>query len=117
MDAPSWIVRDLLAPTAGVESLGLTSQEIDTALTRADYPLASLPNEGARTVARAMQRYGMLLSDAGRVALTARSDRTTRAKWAGLLGPLDLQAIRPRDFAMIEAGARIPLTNDCIRNP
>jgi serine/threonine-protein kinase len=84
---------------------------------RADYPLASLPNEGARTVARAMQRYGMLLSDAGRVALTARSDRTTRAKWASLLGPLDLQAIRPRDFAMIEAGARIPLTNDCVRNP
>jgi serine/threonine-protein kinase len=84
---------------------------------RADYPLASLPNESARTVARAMQRYGMLLSDAGRVALTARSDRTTRAKWAGLLGPLDLQAIRPRDFEMIEAGERIPLTNDCVRNP
>ncbi len=84
---------------------------------RADYPLASLPNEGARTVARAMQRYGMLLSDAGRVALTAQSDRFTRAKWAGLLGPLDLQALHPRDFEMIDAGGRIPLTNDCIRNP
>jgi len=84
---------------------------------RADYPLASLPNDGARTVARAMQRYGMLLSDAGRVALTARSDRFTQAKWAGLLGPLDLSGIRPRDFEMIEAGERIPLTNDCVRNP
>jgi hypothetical protein len=84
---------------------------------RADYPLASLPNEAARTVARAMQRYGMLLSDAGRVALTARSDRFTRAKWAGLLGPLDLSALRPRDFEMIAAGDRIPLTNDCVRNP
>jgi serine/threonine-protein kinase len=84
---------------------------------RGDYPLASLPNEGARTVARAMQRYGMLLSDAGRVALTARSDRSTRAKWAGLIGPLDLAALRPRDFQMIEAGERIPLTNDCVRNP
>ena len=62
---------------------------------RADYPLASLPNEGARTVARAMQRYGMLLSDGGRVALTARSDRFTRSKWAGLLGPTDLAALRP----------------------
>jgi serine/threonine-protein kinase len=82
---------------------------------RVDYPLASLPNEGARTVARAMQRYGMLLSDAGRVALTARSDRFTRAKWAGLLGALDLAAIRPRDFEMIAAGDRIPLTNDCVR--
>ena len=84
---------------------------------RADYPLASLPNEGARVVARAMQRYGMLLADAGRVALTARSDRSTRAKWAGLLGPLDLQALRPRDFEMVAAGDRIPLTNDCVRNP
>ena len=84
---------------------------------RADYPLASLPNEGARVVARAMQRYGMLLSDAGRVALTARSDRFTRTKWAGLLGPLDLQALRPRDFEMVAAGDRIPLTNDCVRNP
>jgi len=84
---------------------------------RADYPLASLPNEGARVVARAMQRYGMLLSDAGRVALTARSDRFTRTKWAGLLGPLDLQALRPRDFELVAAGDRIPLTNDCVRNP
>ncbi len=84
---------------------------------RADYPLASLPNEGARVVARALQRYGMLLSDAGRVAVTARADRGTRAKWAGLLGPLDLQALRPRDFEMVAAGDRIPLTNDCVRNP
>ena len=84
---------------------------------RADYPLASLPNEGARTVARAMQRHGMLLSDAGRVALTARSDRFTRAKWEGLLGATDLAALRPRDFEMIAAGDRIPLTNDCVRNP
>jgi serine/threonine-protein kinase len=84
---------------------------------RADYPLASLPNEAARTVARAMQRYGLLLADGGRVALTARSDRFTRAKWAGLLGPLDLSALRPRDFEMIAAGDRVPLTNDCVRNP
>jgi serine/threonine-protein kinase len=83
---------------------------------RADYPLASLPNEGARTVARAMQRHGMLLSDAGRVALTARSDRSTRRKWAGLLGPLDLADLKPRDFEMVAAGDRIPLTNDCVRN-
>jgi serine/threonine-protein kinase len=83
---------------------------------RADYPLGALPNEGARVVARAMQRYGMLLADAGLVALTAQSDRFTQAKWAGLLGPHDLQALRPRDFEMVDAGARIPLTNDCVRN-
>ncbi len=84
---------------------------------RADYPLASLPNDGARAVARAMQRYGMLLSDAGRVALTARSDRFTRAKWSGLLGAQDLASIRPRDFELLALGERVPLTNDCVRNP
>jgi serine/threonine-protein kinase len=83
---------------------------------RADYPLASLPNEAARTVARAMQRYGILLSDGGNVALTARSDRSTRSKWSGLLGPHDLAALKPRDFEMIAAGDRIRLTLDCVRN-
>jgi hypothetical protein len=84
---------------------------------RADYPLATLPNDAARTVARALQRYGMLLADGGRITLTARSDRFTRAKWAGLLGPRDLAALRPSDFEMVEAGERIPLTLDCVRNP
>jgi len=82
---------------------------------RADFPLATLPNEGARTVARALQRYGMVLADGGNVALTARSDRFTTAKWAGLLGPHDLRLLQVTDFQMVEAGARIPLTYDCER--
>jgi serine/threonine-protein kinase len=84
---------------------------------RADFPLQTLPSEGARTVARAMQRYRMLLADGGQIALTTQSDRFTRAGWAGLLGPRDLEALRPRDFEMVEGGARIPLTLDCVRNP
>jgi serine/threonine-protein kinase len=83
---------------------------------RADYPIANLP-AGARVVARAMQRYGMLLADGGNVALTAQSDRFTRAKWSGLLGPRDLDSLRPSDFEMVEGGQRIPLTLDCVRNP
>ncbi len=84
---------------------------------RANYPLDRLPNEGARVVARAMQRYGILLSDGGNIALTAQSDRHTTAKWAGLLGPGDLAALRPGDFEMVDGGDRIPLTLDCVRNP
>ncbi len=84
---------------------------------RADYPLDRLPNAGARVVARAMQKYGMLLADGGNIALTARSDRFTTAKWAALLGPRDLDALRPADFEMVDGGARIPLTLDCVRNP
>jgi serine/threonine-protein kinase len=84
---------------------------------RADVPLETLPNDGARTVARALQRYGMLLSDGGQITLTARSDRFTESGWAGLLGPRDLEALRPRDFEMVEGGERIPVTLDCVRNP
>jgi hypothetical protein len=83
---------------------------------RADYPLASL-STSARVVARAMQTYGMLLADGGNVALTAQSDRFTSAKWNGLLGARDLDAIQPGDFEMIDAGARIALTLDCVRTP
>jgi hypothetical protein len=43
---------------------------------RADFPLERLPNDGARVVARALQRYGMYHADGGNIALTAQSDRT-----------------------------------------
>lgn len=83
---------------------------------RGDYPVDSLP-AGARVVARAMQTYGMLLADGGSVALTAQSDRFATAKWSSLMGPRDLAALRPADFEMVDAGPRIPLTLDCVRNP
>jgi hypothetical protein len=84
---------------------------------RADYPVDALPSAGARVVARAMQRYGILLADGGSVALTAQSDRFTTTKWAGLLGSRDLQAIQVSDFVMVDAGARLPYTGDCVRTP
>jgi hypothetical protein len=82
---------------------------------RADYPLQNLPNEAARVVARAMQKYGILLSDGGTIALTAQSDRFTAAKWNGLLGPLDLRLLNVTDFQMVAAGDRYDYTGDCAR--
>lgn len=84
---------------------------------RADFPLESLPNEGALVVARGLQRHGMFLADAGNVALTAQSDRFTSAKWDELLGPRDLDGIQITDFEMVEAGERIEYTGDCVREP
>ena len=84
---------------------------------RSDFPLNSLPNDAARTVARALQKYGMFLADGGTVALTAQSDRFTTAKWVDLLGPHDLNAIQVTDFEMIEGGTRIPYTGNCQRTP
>ena len=84
---------------------------------RASYPIASLPNEGARVVARALQRYGMILTDAGNIALTAQSDRFTQAKWSGRLGPRDLDALRVGDFELVQAGPRFAWDGDCERTP
>ena len=83
---------------------------------RADYPISTL-RPGAQVVARAMQKYGMYHADGGNIALTAASDRHTTAKWAGLLGPSDLAALKVTDFEVIDHGAPITLTSDCVRAP
>lgn len=82
---------------------------------RADYPVDTLPNEASKVVARALQTYGMYLADGGNVALTARSDRSTTAKWADLMESRDLEDIEPADFELLEMGPEIPLTFDCAR--
>ena len=82
---------------------------------RADYPVESLPSEGARTVARALQKFGMYHADGGEYALTAQSDRYTTAKWDGLLAESDLEALTVEDFEVIDHGAHFELSNDCMR--
>lgn len=82
---------------------------------RADYPIDTLPSEGAKVVARALQKYGMYHADGGNIALTAQSDRHTTAKWDGLLAPRDLADLDVEDFEVIDHGAMIPLTYDCER--
>ncbi len=49
------------------------------------------------------------------VALTARSDRFTTAKWDGLFDPRDLDALLPTGFEIVDGGDRIPLPFDCVR--
>jgi serine/threonine-protein kinase len=85
---------------------------------RADYPVASLSTEGARVVARAMQRYGMLLADGGNIALTAQSDRFTTHHWTDVgVDRRSLQAIQVSDMEVVGMGTPIPLTFDGVRNP
>ena len=84
---------------------------------RADFPLETLPNDGARVIARALQIYGMVLADAGSIALTARSDRRTAAQWSDLLDSHALEAIAITDFAMVEGGTRFAYAGDCVRVP
>jgi serine/threonine-protein kinase len=84
---------------------------------RADYPLASLPNDGARAVAKGLQKYGMFLSDGGNIALTAQSDRLTTAKWSDHLGSYDLSDLQVSDFEMVDGGSRVTYPGDCSRVP
>jgi serine/threonine-protein kinase len=84
---------------------------------RRDFPLDTLPNEGARVVARALQRYGMFHADGGNIALTAQSDRFTTAKWDGLLAPRDLADLDVEDFEVIDHGDPVYVTYDCVRAP
>ncbi len=84
---------------------------------RADFPLETLPSEGARVVARALQRYGMFHADGGQIALTAQSDRHTTASWEGLLSPQDLSSLQVTDFEVIHHGDDVAVTYDCLRTP
>jgi serine/threonine-protein kinase len=82
---------------------------------RADYPVENLPTQGARVVAQAMQKFGMIHADGGEYALTAASDKQTTAKWTGLLGADDLSMLRVEDFEVIDHGKSYTLSNDCMR--
>ena len=84
---------------------------------KSTFDLTQLPSDGARVVARALQKYGMFLADGGNIALTAQSDTYTQAKWDGLLDARDLAMLKVTDFEMVDGGARIPLTLDCTRTP
>jgi hypothetical protein len=71
----------------------------------------------ARVVARAMQKYGMYLSDGGNIALTAQNDADTQAKYADIgFGPHDLRVLQVKDFEVLDLGKPIAATNECSRN-
>jgi serine/threonine-protein kinase len=84
---------------------------------RADFPLANLPSDGARVVAKAMQKYGMFLADGGNIALTAADDRFTQHKWTDVgVDAQSLKGIQPSDMEVVDMGTPMTIT-DCTRNP
>ncbi len=85
---------------------------------RADFDMSTLPNDAARAVARALQRYGMALADGGNIALTFESDRFASTSWEAVgLDSRSLDVITPNDFEVIDTGPPIELTYDCVRTP
>jgi hypothetical protein len=75
-------------------------------------------NPAEKTVIAALEKYGMLLSDGGEIALTFADDRTSTAKWADLdIDSQSFGSIKPDQFEVVGLGDEIPLTYDCVRNP
>src|SRR4029079_3635468 len=72
---------------------------------KASFDINSLPSKGAKVVATALKKYGMLLADAGQDALTAESDQLESTKWSGLLGGNDLSSIAVSDFEVVDYAA------------
>lgn len=72
----------------------------------------------ARIILRAMKKYGLILSDGGNIALTFADDRTTTAKWATLgITAQTFNNIGVDNFEVVDLGAEIPLTFNCVRAP
>ncbi|MBL8916648.1 MAG: hypothetical protein JNM17_38460 [Archangium sp.] len=75
-------------------------------------------NANARIILRAMKKYGLILSDGGNIALTFADDRTTTAKWATLgITAQTFNNIGVDNFEVVDLGAEIPLTFNCVRAP
>ena len=80
-------------------------------------------NAAAQAILRTMQRYGIVLADGGNIALTAQNDDDTTATWAGLgidnhvfWNGSQGAAVQVTDFEIIDTGARIAETYDCVRS-
>lgn len=89
---------------------------------RADFPLRGY-SAGARVILNTMKRYGMVLADGGRIALTAESDRFTQTKWRELAihsrvfdRSLGGRKVTIRDFEVLNTGPRIAETYECVRS-
>ena len=75
-------------------------------------------NANARVILRALKKYGLILSDGGNIALTFADDRLSTAKWSALgITPQTFNNIGVNNFEVVDLGAEIALTYDCVRAP
>ncbi len=81
-----------------------------------DFDMSKL-TPAAQVVARALQKYGMYLSDGGNIALTAQNDADTNTKYSDVgFDSHSLFPIKVTDFEVVKIPFLISQTNDCVRN-
>jgi hypothetical protein len=121
---PNARIRDNVYVHPGTHSTGPTAGGPDAPpygvrfRLKQDFDLASLPSDGARVIAKALQKYGMFLADAGNIALTGQSDRFTTHKWDEVgVTPQSLLGIKVTDMEVVDMGDPINWSGDCILNP
>ncbi len=79
---------------------------------RGDYDLSKLPSDAARTVARALQKYGMFLADGGSLFVSATVDVQN------VIATSSLRSIKATDFEMVDGGSRYTWSDyQCQRTP
>ena len=83
---------------------------------KASFDMSQLTPAG-RVVARALQKYGMYLSDQGNIAITAQNDVDTNTKYADVgFNSHSLFPLQVSDFEVVKMPLLISYTGDCVRN-
>jgi hypothetical protein len=77
---------------------------------KSSFNLSSLPNDAARTIAKALQTYGMFLSDGGNPYISATIDSSD------VVASADIGSLKVTDFDVLDLGA-IMSGNNCTRTP
>jgi hypothetical protein len=80
-----------------------------------NFDLSSLDSEAARIVARALQSYGMILTEDGSPLILAQSDQFTVNKYEGTFERSALSSIAWDDFDIVDTGLAIA-NPECVRN-
>lgn len=83
---------------------------------KASYDMSQL-SPAARVVARALQKYGMYLSDNGQITLTAQNDQDTKVKYADVgFDSHSMYPLQVSDFEVMQMPIPISLSYACVRN-